>query len=132
MVESQNIPSLGGITGSSGTGGTSNWLRTGANAADAVAGFLNGRNIRRKLDDHDDALSDSRDARAELDNLERSGIGTALAVGARGRVFCLATTETTTAIARVGGASELAARPARLDAQHRTFQLCSRDASIPT
>jgi hypothetical protein len=84
MVESQNIPSLGGITGSRGTGGTSNWLRTGANAADAVAGFLNGRNIRRKLDDLDDALTDSRDARAELDNLERSGIGTAVAVGGAG------------------------------------------------
>lgn len=84
MVESQNIPSLGGITGSNGTGGTSNWLRTGANAADAVAGFLNGRNIRRKLDDHDDALTDSRDARAELDNMEDSGIGTAVAVGSAG------------------------------------------------
>ena len=73
MVESQNIPSLGGMTGARGAGGTSSWLRTGANAADAVAGFLNGRNIRRKLDDLNDALADSSDARAELDNLERSG-----------------------------------------------------------
>ena len=57
----------------SATGGTSGWLRTGANAADAVAGFLNGRNVRRKLEDLEDALSDSRDARAELDTLERGG-----------------------------------------------------------
>ncbi len=75
MVESQNVPMLGGISGrgSSLGGGTSNWLRIGANAADAVAGFLNGRNIRRKLDDLDTALADSRDARAELDNLDRTG-----------------------------------------------------------
>ncbi|MBL9009021.1 MAG: hypothetical protein JNJ46_32470, partial [Myxococcales bacterium] len=39
------------------------------NAADTVAGFLNGRNIRRKLEDLEDALADSRDARAELDTL---------------------------------------------------------------
>ena len=54
-------------------GGSGRWLRTGANAADAVAGFLNGRNIRRKMEDLDDALLDSRDGRAELDNLERGG-----------------------------------------------------------
>ncbi|MFO0576109.1 MAG: hypothetical protein U1A78_19070 [Polyangia bacterium] len=71
MVESQNVPSLGGMT-SRGAGGGLNWLRTGANAADAVAGFLNGRNIRRKLDDLDDSLVESRDARQELDNIERS------------------------------------------------------------
>ena len=70
MVESQNVPALGG--GSRSAGGGLNWLRTGANAADAVAGFLNGRNIRRKLDDLDDALVESRDARLELDNIERS------------------------------------------------------------
>ncbi len=70
QMESQNIPILG--LGGRG-GGTSNWLRIGANAADAVAGFLNGRNIRRKLDDLDTALADSRDARAELDNLDRTG-----------------------------------------------------------
>jgi hypothetical protein len=76
MIESQNIPSLGGVPavgggggGGAGMGGSGRWLRTGANAADAVAGFLNGRNIRRKLDDLEDALADSRDARAELDNL---------------------------------------------------------------
>ena len=50
---------MGGYGAGGGTGGM-NWLRTGANAADAVAGFLNGRNIRRKLEDLDDALADSR------------------------------------------------------------------------
>ncbi len=72
MIESQNIPSLGGVPavgGGGGGGGGRSWLRTGANAADTVAGFLNGRNIRRKLEDLEDALADSRDARAELDNL---------------------------------------------------------------
>ena len=76
MIESQNVPQLGGMPavggGGGGMGGGGRWLRTGANAADAVAGFLNGRNIRRKLEDLDDALLDSRDARAELDNLERA------------------------------------------------------------
>ena len=72
MIESQNIPSLGGVPtvgGGGGGGGGRSWLRTGANAADTVAGFLNGRNIRRKLEDLEDALADSRDARAELDTL---------------------------------------------------------------
>ena len=74
MIESQNIPSLGGVPtvgggGGAGGGGGRSWLRTGANAADTVAGFLNGRNIRRKLEDLEDALADSRDARAELDTL---------------------------------------------------------------
>jgi len=75
MIESNNVPSVGGMGSmpALGGGGTGRWLRTGANAADAVSGFLNGRNIRRKLEDLDDALLDSRDARAELDNLERAG-----------------------------------------------------------
>ena len=73
MIESQNVPSLGGMPavggGGGGGGGGRSWLRTWANAADTVAGFLNGRNIRRKLEDLEDALADSRDARAELDTL---------------------------------------------------------------
>ena len=77
MIESNNVPSVGGMGGGmpavGGGGGTGRWLRTGANAADAVAGFLNGRNIRRKLEDLEDALLDSRDGRTELDNLERAG-----------------------------------------------------------
>ena len=74
MVELQNVPALGGLAlGGRGSGTPSSWLRTGANAADAVVGFLNGRNIRRKLDDLDDAISESREARTELDKLERGG-----------------------------------------------------------
>lgn len=73
MMESQNVPTLGGLPTTRGTGTAGNWLRTGAHAADAVAGFLNGRNIRRKLDDLEDALADSRDARVALDELERNG-----------------------------------------------------------
>ena len=72
MVESQNIPALGGVGGTRGPSSTGTWLRTGANAADAVAGFLNGRNIRRKLDDLDNALADSREARQALDEIERN------------------------------------------------------------
>lgn len=72
MFESQNIPALGGIGGTRGPSSTSSWLRTGANAADAVAGFLNGRNIRRKLEDLEDVLADSREARQSLDDIERN------------------------------------------------------------
>ena len=66
QVEVQNVPSLGGL-GSSG--GTKSWLRTGANAAEAVAGFLQGRNIRRKLEDLQDYLDDAKAAANELDQL---------------------------------------------------------------
>lgn len=69
MIASDDVPSLGG----SRSGGTMNFLRTGANAADAAAGFLRGRDIRRRIDDLDTALSDSRDARNLLDDLERGG-----------------------------------------------------------
>jgi len=63
QVEVQNVPSVGGM-GSSG--GTKGWLRTGANAAEAVAGFLQGRNIRRKLDDLEESLDDQKTAAEEL------------------------------------------------------------------
>ena len=66
QVEVQNVPSLGGL-GSSG--GAKSWLRTGANAAEAVAGFLQGRNIRRKLEDLQDYLDDAKAAANELDQL---------------------------------------------------------------
>ena len=66
QVEVQNVPSVGGM-GSSG--GTKGWLRTGANAAEAVAGFLQGRNIRRKLEDLQDYLDDAKAAANELDQL---------------------------------------------------------------
>lgn len=64
LTEAQNVPQLGG------RGSTGNWLRTGANAAEAVAGFLNGRNVRRKLEDLHDSLEESRELRRELDTLE--------------------------------------------------------------
>ena len=55
-----------------GSGDGSTFLRTGAHVAEAVAGVLNSRTIRRKLDDLEGALEDSRDARTELDTIERS------------------------------------------------------------
>ena len=55
--------------GMGGGGGTKSWFRTGANAAEAVAGFLQGRNIRRKLDDLQDYLNDAKAAANELDQL---------------------------------------------------------------
>lgn len=48
---------------------TASWVRTGANAAEAVAAFLQGRNVRRKLDDLQDALDDQKAAADELDVL---------------------------------------------------------------
>ncbi len=66
QAEVANIPSVGGAGG--GRGGTG-WLRTGANAAEAVAGFLQGRNIRRKLDDLQDSLDAAKAASDELDVL---------------------------------------------------------------
>jgi len=70
MAEAQNVPAVGGLAARS-IGSSASWLRTGANAAEAVGAFLNGRNIRRKLEDLDNSLTESRDARAELDVLER-------------------------------------------------------------
>ena len=66
QVEVANIPAVGGVGG--GRAGTG-WLRTGANAAEAVAGFLQGRNIRRKLDDLQDSLDAAKAASDELDVL---------------------------------------------------------------
>jgi len=70
MVESQNVPALGGVPATRGTGNTSNWLRTGADAAQVIAGILYSRNTRRKIDDLEDALEESREARRDLDELE--------------------------------------------------------------
>src|SRR5262249_17486260 len=64
MIEQQNGPALGTLAPRMvGGGGTPGWLRPGANAADAIAGFLRDRGIRRKLDDLSNALDDSSDAR---------------------------------------------------------------------
>lgn len=70
MMETQNVPALGGISASRGSGTPSQWLRSGANAAEVIAGILASRNTRRKIDDLEDALADSREARRELDALE--------------------------------------------------------------
>ena len=66
QVEVQTVPTMGGsVAGRS----TASWVRTGANAAEAVAAFLQGRNVRRKLDDLQDALDDQKAAADELDVL---------------------------------------------------------------
>lgn len=71
MAAANQIPTLGGSSASGGGPGVS-WLRTGGNAAQAVGAFLQGRNIRRKLEDLDDSLRDSKNAMVELDNIERT------------------------------------------------------------
>lgn len=71
MQEQGTTPTLGGGGGRGGGGGLS-WLRTGADAAEAVAAFLQGRNVRRTLDELQDALDDSKAARAELETLSNS------------------------------------------------------------
>jgi len=71
MQEQGTTPTLGGGGGRGGGGGLS-WLRTGADAAEAVAAFLQGRNVRRTLDELQDALDDAKAARAELETLANS------------------------------------------------------------
>lgn len=66
QAEVANIPIVGGTSSGRGAAG---WLRTGANAAEAVAGFLQGRNLRRKLDDLQGSLDAARAANEELDTL---------------------------------------------------------------
>lgn len=76
MRQQEMIPQVGGFGGSSGassTGGTGGFIRTGANAAEAVGSFLAGRNIRRKVQDVQFAIDESRDALSELDALAASG-----------------------------------------------------------
>lgn len=75
MRQQEMIPTVGGYGGGGmgSMGGTSGFVRTGAHAADAVGSFLAGRNIRRKVEDVQDAIEDSRAALAELDALAASG-----------------------------------------------------------
>ena len=87
MAQRQPGPTLGGIGGLAGMGSTTGWLRTGANAADAMAGFLNGRDIRRRIDDLDDALADSRSAMIDLDNIERTNTTLAPLIPVLRRLF---------------------------------------------
>lgn len=86
MAAAQQVPTLGGGTASGGGPGVS-WLRTGGNAAQAVGAFLQGRNIRRKLEDLDDSLRDSRNAQIELDNIERTNTTLAPLVPVLRRMF---------------------------------------------
>ena len=72
-LELSNVPSLGGGGsggGGMGSGGTLGFLRTGANSAEAVAALMNGRNIRRKLDDLQDTLDAQKVADGKLLQLE--------------------------------------------------------------
>jgi hypothetical protein len=76
MMESQAAgPSLGGgpVLGGRWGGETTKYLRAGGEGLQTVAAFLNGRNIKRKIEEVQDALEDSREARQELENLERAG-----------------------------------------------------------
>lgn len=95
-LEQQNRPAVGTL-GRRGIG-TLGWLQTGANAAEAMAGFLNGRNIRRKLEDLEDALADSREARAELDNIERTNTTLAPLIPILRRLFLAERDATETSI----------------------------------
>jgi hypothetical protein len=77
QLQVNNVPSLGGSQGSGGT----NWLRTGASVAEAAGAYMNGRAIRKRITDVDDALEDSRAAQATIANLQTKypDLGPALA-----------------------------------------------------
>ena len=76
QLQVNNVPSLGGGQGSGGS-----WLRTGASVAEAAGAYMNGRAIRKRITDVDDALEDSRAAQATLANLQTKypDLGPALA-----------------------------------------------------
>lgn len=65
QMQDQGVPTVGG-GGGSGSRGTGSWIRTGAEAAAAVGAFLQGRNIRRRLEDLEDALHDQKVAADDL------------------------------------------------------------------
>ena len=77
QLQVNNVPSLGGSQGSGGT----NWLRTGASVAEAAGAYMNGRAIRKRITDVDDALEDSRIAQTAIANLQTKypDLGPALA-----------------------------------------------------
>jgi hypothetical protein len=68
-MDSGAVPAVGGERTGSGNRSGMSWLRTGADAAEAVGSFLQGRNIRRTLDDLQDALDDAKAAKLELEQL---------------------------------------------------------------
>ena len=76
QLQVNNVPSLGGSQGSGGS-----WLRTGASVAEAAGAYMNGRAIRKRITDVDDALEDSRAAQATIANLQTKypDLGPALA-----------------------------------------------------
>ncbi len=65
QLQVNNVPSLGGSQGSGGS-----WLRTGASVAEAAGAYMNGRAIRKRITDVDDALEDSRIAQTAISNLQ--------------------------------------------------------------
>jgi hypothetical protein len=64
QLQVNNVPTLGG------QGGGGNWLRTGASVAEAAGAYMNGRAIRKRITDVDDALEDSRVAQAAISNMQ--------------------------------------------------------------
>ncbi|MBL8631731.1 MAG: hypothetical protein JNM40_00810 [Myxococcales bacterium] len=66
QVASSTVPTLGG--GSPVGGGS--WLRTGASVGEAAAAYFNGRAIRKRMVEVDDALDAQRDALNQLAQLQ--------------------------------------------------------------
>lgn len=66
---SMGAPQLGGSSAAAGGGSARGFLPTAADGAEAVAAFLQGRNLRRRRDDLLDSLDRHRDARVKLDAL---------------------------------------------------------------
>jgi hypothetical protein len=64
QVASSTVPTLGGAAG----GGS--WLRTGASVGEAAAAYFNGRAIRKRMVEVDDALDAQRDAQNQLLQLQ--------------------------------------------------------------
>lgn len=69
MAQTPSASQLGGTTPMLGGGSTGQWLRTGAEAADTVVGFLQGRALDRKIDDFNDALTRLDRAETQLEAL---------------------------------------------------------------
>lgn len=86
---------LGGLGGGGGTGG---FLRTGADALQAVGGFLQGRNLARKRDDIEDALDGARTLDQELAQLGQSNPALAGLVNVLSRRFEVERRISTTAV----------------------------------
>ncbi len=66
QVASSTVPTLGG----GGAAGGGNWLRTGASVGEAAAAYFNGRAIRKRMVEVDDALDSQREAQNQLLQLQ--------------------------------------------------------------